>query len=118
MANWRRGEIEAVIGGERRTLCLTLGALAELEAALGAEDLPALGRRLEEGRLSSRDLIRLLGAGLRGAGAAVSDEELAGWPVAGDLGQLVSAAGRLLAATFGGDLDRPPRPGPDASHTP
>ena len=45
MANWRRGEIEAVIGGEQRTLCLTLGALAELEAALGAEDLPALGRR-------------------------------------------------------------------------
>ena len=30
MANPQRGEIEAVIGCERRVLCLTLGALAEL----------------------------------------------------------------------------------------
>jgi hypothetical protein len=36
-ANRRRGEIEAVIDGERRILCLTLGALAELETALPRE---------------------------------------------------------------------------------
>ncbi len=117
MANWRRGEIEAVIGGERRTLCLTLGALAELETALGAEDLPELGRRLEAGLLSARDLVCLLGAGLRGAGAAVSDDEIARWPLAGDLGELVEAAGRLLAASFGGDLDGPPRSGARAGGT-
>ena len=35
MPNVHRGEISALIGGEERTLCLTLGALAELEARLG-----------------------------------------------------------------------------------
>jgi hypothetical protein len=39
MANRHRGEIEAVLDGRPRTLCLTLGALAELEAAFGAQDL-------------------------------------------------------------------------------
>ena len=34
MAITQRGEIEAAIGGETRMLCLTLGALAELEARL------------------------------------------------------------------------------------
>ena len=41
MANRHRGEIEAEIGGARRRLVLTLGALAELEDAFGAEDLVA-----------------------------------------------------------------------------
>ena len=31
--NRRRGEVSGVIGGEERRLCLTLGALAELEGA-------------------------------------------------------------------------------------
>ena len=39
MANRHRGEIEAEIGGAKRRLVLTLGALAELEAAFGADDL-------------------------------------------------------------------------------
>jgi len=42
MANRHRGEIEAEIGGARRRLVLTLGALAELEDAFGADDLVAL----------------------------------------------------------------------------
>ena len=48
MANRHRGEI-AVLDGRERTLCLTLGALAELEASFGAEDLVALagGSRAE-----------------------------------------------------------------------
>lgn len=46
MANPQRGEIEAMIGGEARVLCLTLGALAELEARLQAGDLVGLSERL------------------------------------------------------------------------
>ena len=42
MANRHRGEIVADIGGARRRLVLTLGALAELEDAFGTEDLLAL----------------------------------------------------------------------------
>jgi len=68
MANRHRGEIEADIGGARRRLVLTLGALAELEDAFGAEDLVALTERFGSGRLTARDLTRIIGAGLRGAG--------------------------------------------------
>ena len=56
MPNLHRGEIEAEIGGARRRLVLTLGALAELEAAFGAEDLTALAERFGAGRLKARDL--------------------------------------------------------------
>ena len=37
-------------------LCLTLGALAELEAAFGDEDMLALATRFEKGRISARRL--------------------------------------------------------------
>ena len=76
MPNLHRGEIEAEIGGVRRRLVLTLGALAELEAAFGADDLTALAERFGAGRLSARDLTRIIGAGLRGAGKAISDDEV------------------------------------------
>ncbi len=77
MPNLHRGEIEAEIGGVRRRLVLTLGALAELEAAFGVEDLTALAERFGTGRLRARDLIRIIGAGLRGAGETISDDDVA-----------------------------------------
>ena len=49
MPNLHRGEIEAEIGSVRRRLVLTLGALAELEAAFGADDLTALAERFGSG---------------------------------------------------------------------
>ena len=67
-ANRRRGEIEAELDGKAYRLCLTLGALAELEAAYAADDLGALVERFSSGRLSAIDMIRVIGAGLRGAG--------------------------------------------------
>jgi len=101
MANKHRGEIEAEIGGARRRLVLTLGALAELEAAFGAEDLPALAERFGSGRLKAHDLIRIIGAGLRGAGADVSDDEVAAMDVDGGAQAYVRIAADLIAATFG-----------------
>ena len=68
MPNRQRGEIEAVLDGRTWTLCLTLGALAELEASLAASDLMGLARRFETGTLTADDAIRVIGAGLRGAG--------------------------------------------------
>ena len=47
MANPHRGEIEVELGGKTYTLCLTLGALAELEQAYGGIDLIALAERFE-----------------------------------------------------------------------
>ena len=103
MPNRHRGEIEAEIGGARRTLVLTLGALAELEAAFGADDMVALAERFGTGRLKARDLIRIIGAGLRGAGEAVSDEEVALMDVEGAAAGYVRIAAELIAATFGAD---------------
>jgi len=74
--NRRRGEVSAIIDGEERRLCLTLGALAELEDAFAADNLGALAERFQSGRLSARDLIRIIGAGLRGGGAEVNDAEV------------------------------------------
>lgn len=115
MPNRHRGEIEAEIGGARRTLVLTLGALAELEAAFGAADLIALAERFGGGRLSAHDLTRVIGAGLRGAGATLSDDEVARMPVADGAAGYVRIAAALIAATFGegDDVDPrlPPEPG-------
>ena len=101
MANRHRGEIEADIGGARRRLVLTLGALAELEDAFGAEDLVALTERFGSGRLKARDLMRIIAAGLRGAGEPVSDEDVGAMTVAGGAQGYVQIAAELIAVTFG-----------------
>jgi Phage tail tube protein, GTA-gp10 len=101
MANRYRGEVEAEIGGVRRRLVLTLGALAELEDAFGADDLVALTERLGSGRLSARDLMRIIRAGLRGAGEVVSDEDVATMGVDGGVQGYVRIVAELIAATFG-----------------
>lgn len=102
MPNLHRGEIEAEIGGTTRRLVLTLGALAELEAAFGAEDLTALAERFSAGRMSAQDLVRIIAAGLRGAGESVTDEEVARMPVPGGAADYVRIAVALIEATFGG----------------
>jgi hypothetical protein len=103
MANRHRGEIEAEIGGARRRLVLTLGALAELEDGFGADDLVALTERFASGRMKARDLTRIIGAGLRGAGEAVSDDDVAAMAIGGGAQGYVRVAAELIAATFGGD---------------
>ena len=106
MPNKYRGEIDAQLGGRQRTLVLTLGALAELESAFGADDLVALAERFGTGRLSARDLIRIIGAGLRGAGEAVTDDEVAAMAAEGGVAGFVKIAAELIAATFDGGAAR------------
>ncbi|MEO6382388.1 MAG: gene transfer agent family protein, partial [Nitrobacter sp.] len=93
---------DAQLGGRQRTLVLTLGALAELESAFGADDLVALAERFGTGRLSARDLSRIIGAGLRGAGEAVTDDEVAAMTAEGGAAGFVKIAAELIAATFDG----------------
>jgi hypothetical protein len=101
MVNRHRGEVEAVLDGERYALCLTLGALAELEDAFGAQDMLALAQRFEAGRLSSRDAIRIITAGLRGAGQDFSEPEVARMQAESGAAGYVDIVVRLLTATFG-----------------
>ena len=94
------GEVALVIDGERRVLKLTLGALAELEAGLEADTLVALVERFEAGGFSSRDVLALIVAGLRGGGWQGSAGDLLAADIEG--GPLVAArcAGQLLARAF------------------
>ena len=100
MANAARGEASIVIGGERRVLRLTLGALAELEAALGAGGLVGLAERFEGGGVSARDILLLIAAGLRGGGWEVGDEEVGRLEIEGGAAGAARAAAAALAAAF------------------
>jgi hypothetical protein len=102
MPNPHRGEIEACLDGRSYTLCLTLGALAELEHAFGHEDMLALAERFQSGRLSARDAQRIIGAGLRGAGHDIPDAAVARMQAEGGAAGFVDIVARLLGATFGG----------------
>ncbi|MGI9425182.1 MAG: gene transfer agent family protein [Hyphomicrobiaceae bacterium] len=105
MANKRRGEIEARLDGKTFRLCLTLGALAELEAAFGDEDMLALATRFESGRLRAQDAVRIIGAGLRGAGYDIADEAVAQMQCDGAAGGYVGVVAELLQTTFGTTAD-------------
>ena len=101
-ANRHRGEVEAIIDGERRILCLTLAGLAELETAFAADNLTDLAARFSAGRLKAQDMIRILAAGLRGGGNLISDEDVATMSVEDGIAGLARLTGDLLLATFGG----------------
>ncbi|KRE17782.1 hypothetical protein ASE63_00835 [Bosea sp. Root381] len=116
MINRYRGDTALMVEGEALPMRLTLGALAELEQAFSVDSLPALGERFAGGRLSARDVTRILAAGLRGAGSSLSEHEVAALAFDGGLTGAISAAIRLLDATFGEpagenrDTPRPPQP--------
>lgn len=101
MANPWAGEVEIVIDGAPRAMKLTLGALAELEASLGEASLLALVERFEGGRFSTRDVLALIVAGLRGGGwADCSPEGLLSADIGGGPVGAARAAAELLARAF------------------
>ncbi|TNC73404.1 gene transfer agent family protein [Rubellimicrobium roseum] len=100
MPNPHAGEVEIVIDGVPRTARLTLGALAELEATLGDDTLVALVARFEAGDISSRDVLGLIVAGLRGGGWNVTAPELLAAEIAGGPLGAVQKAAELLARAF------------------
>lgn len=101
MANLHRGEISAKLDGAPYTLCLTLGALAELEERLGGEDILALAQRFESGRITAREAMCVIGAGLRGAGNDITDNAVGRMQVDGGVPGYLSLVINLLQAAFG-----------------
>ena len=91
-ANRARGEVICTLAGAPRRLCLTLGALAEIETALGLEAASDLGERLRSPKAA--DLVAVLQALLRGGGEAAFAEAMATQSVRP--GEAVSA----IAAAF------------------
>lgn len=100
MTNPHAGEVALIVNGEHQVLKLTLGALAELEAALGADTLVALIERYENGRFATRDVLALLLAGLRGGGWHGTTADLAKADIGGGPIAAAQAAAQLLTRAF------------------
>ncbi|MFS0740830.1 GTA-gp10 family protein [Brevundimonas sp. 3P9-tot-E] len=94
MINGVRGEVVARLAGAERKLCLTLGALAEIETGLGVAGMAALAERMKA--LSARDLMVVLAALLRGGGEVALAEGLASAPV--DPRETAEAVAKAFAA--------------------
>ncbi len=75
LRNQARGEVLLSIDGRDRKLCVTLGALAELEAAFDVASFTELGERLTH--LTAIDLLTVLAALLAGGGEVMSVADLA-----------------------------------------
>ena len=100
MVNPYRGEVSLVVDGQAHVLRLTLGALAELEAELEAQSLLALVERFESGGFTTRDLLALLAAGLRGGGWKGALPDLLAADIEGGPIGAARIAARLLALSF------------------
>ncbi|WP_120632838.1 gene transfer agent family protein [Ruegeria sp. EL01] len=100
MANPWTGEVALTIDEEQRVLKLTLGALAELEQELGVGSLVELVQRFEGGTYSSRDVLALIVAGLRGGGAEMTGSDLLSAEIKGGPMEGARAAAELLARAF------------------
>jgi hypothetical protein len=91
--NGARGEVACPIGGVERRLCLTLGTLAELETAFGADGFARLAGRPEA--LPAEVYGAVLAALLRGGGETAADAAaLAKGPDAREATDAVAAAFR------------------------
>jgi hypothetical protein len=100
MANPFAGEVTLHLDGVPHVAKLTLGALAELEDQLGGGSLIELIARFESHQFSTRDVLMLVVAGLRGGGwqgtaADLLRVEIGGGPLAA-----AKAAALLLARAF------------------
>ncbi len=89
-----------VIDDETHVMRLTLGALAELEDGLEAGSLLELVQRFESNSFTSRDVLALLGAGLRGGRCDLSSEDLLHARIEGGPMAAARAAAELLARAF------------------
>ena len=100
MANPWEGEVAVVLDGVPHVAKLTLGALAELEAMLETGTMLDLVRRFEEGAFSTRDVLALLVAGLRGGGWAGTAADLRTVEIGGGPVAAARIAAELLARAF------------------
>lgn len=100
MANPWTGEVALTLDGAPHVAKLTLGALAELEAGLGTGTLIELVERFEAGRFSTRDVLMLIVAGLRGGGWQGTAADLLQVEIGGGTVAAARIAAELLARAF------------------
>ena len=100
MANPWTGEVAIWLDGQRHVAKLTLGALAELEEVLETGSLVDLVERFETRRFSTRDVLALIVAGLRGGGWQGTAADLLRVEIGGGPVEAARAAAELLARAF------------------
>lgn len=100
MVNPHAGEVAIVLDGRPHAAKLTLGALAELEVALEAGSLIELVERFEARRFTTRDVLALIVAGLRGGGWQGTAGDLRTVQIGGGPIEAARAAAELLARAF------------------
>ena len=100
MVNPMRGEVEVTLDGQPHVARLTLAALAELESGLGSESMLAVVERFEAARFTSRDVLAVLVAGLRGGGWQGRAEDLRTVEIGGGPMAAARMAAELLARAF------------------
>ena len=100
MANPFAGEVAVVLDGQTHISKLTLGALAELEGAMQTGSLIEMIERFEAGQFSTRDVLALIVAGLRGGGWQGTAADLRTVTIGGGPVQAARAAAELLARAF------------------
>ena len=76
MPNKKRGEVEFKNGDETYTMCMNLGAMAEIEDGLELDSITELSSKFAGGNVKARHLIILLGALIRGGGHDITDQEV------------------------------------------
>ncbi len=100
--NPQRGEVAAKLDGKSWKLCLTLGALAELEAELACASLVDLAKRFSAASLTAREIQAIIGAGLRGGGHQITDADVGHMQCETGATGYAEIVTRLLTATFAG----------------
>ena len=91
------GEVSVVVDGRTLNARLTLGALAALEAELGAGSLADLAARFDGDGVRAADVLAVVRAGLRGGGHEV---DLMTAEIGGGVAEAARVAARLLARAF------------------
>ena len=100
MVNPYAGEVAITLDGQAHVAKLTLGALAELEGALQTGSLIDLVERFEVGQFSTRDVLALIVAGLRGGGWQGTAADLRTVVIGGGPVQAARSAAEVLARAF------------------
>ena len=99
LCNKARGEVTLPVGPRSVRLCVTLGALAELEAAFDVASFPEIAGKLAH--LSASDLIVVVSALAGGGGAPISAAEIAAAEI--DPRAAATAVAAAFEAAFGED---------------
>jgi hypothetical protein len=97
--NAARGEVLLSIDGKTHRLCVTLGALAELEAAFDVAAFVDLGERLQH--MTASDLLTVVAALSAGGGEPISAAQLAGARI--DPAEAARAVGAAFQLAFADD---------------